>query len=95
MPTRPPRLGTPRPKPRRKTAERGYGARWRKLRTLLAAERPAICVHCSRTDVSARMHLDHIVPLSKGGTNDTTNLQWLCAACHSAKTATEDGGFGR
>jgi 5-methylcytosine-specific restriction protein A len=95
MPHRPPILGTCKPVPRRKTAERGYDSAWRKLRRLLAAKRPAVCVACGYAGVSAGMHLDHIVPLARGGTNDPANLQWLCAACHSVKTATEDGGFGR
>ncbi|MBX0330481.1 HNH endonuclease [Oscillochloris sp. ZM17-4] len=27
-------------------------------------------------------HIDHIVPLSKGGTNDMANLRTLCRRCH-------------
>jgi 5-methylcytosine-specific restriction protein A len=41
------------------------------------------------------MHLDHVIPLAQGGTNDPDNLQWLCAGCHSRKTVEQDGGFGR
>jgi len=42
------------------------------------------------------MHLDHIVPLAAGGERlDASNVQWLCIACHSVKTAREDGGFGK
>ena len=29
---------------------------------------------------------DHIVPLSKGGSNDVTNLLCVCIPCHKAKT---------
>ena len=32
-------------------------------------------------------HLDHILPLVRGGSNDKANLQWLCAACNLAKGA--------
>ncbi|MGO9838526.1 MAG: HNH endonuclease [Polyangiaceae bacterium] len=32
-------------------------------------------------------HVDHIVPLDLGGTNDPTNLQLLCAACNLVKGA--------
>src|SRR2546427_6434138 len=35
---------------------------------------------------SVGLHVDHIVPLSKGGTNDVTNLQTLCKRCHELKT---------
>ena len=35
-------------------------------------------------------HVDHIVPLWKGGTNDETNLQALNPRCHVFKTSMEN-----
>ena len=32
------------------------------------------------------LHLDHIVPKSKGGLNDYTNYQLLCGPCNSSKS---------
>jgi 5-methylcytosine-specific restriction endonuclease McrA len=95
MPYKPPSLAHLQARPRVKTVTRGYGACWRKLRKMIAAERPAICVRCGHAGASATMHLDHVVPLARGGTNDPDNLQWLCGSCHSKKTANADGGFGR
>jgi len=34
-----------------------------------------------------KYHIDHIVPLSKKGTNDKSNLQLLCAPCNLEKHA--------
>jgi 5-methylcytosine-specific restriction protein A len=95
MPTKPPSLGRLNQRPRPSAARRGYGSAWQKLRRLIAAERPAVCVTCGYAGASAAMHLDHVVPRTRGGTNDTNNLQWLCASCHSKKTIEQDGGLGR
>lgn len=42
------------------------------------------CVLCGS---SGPLHLDHIQPKSRGGTNAYGNLQWLCATCNQAKGA--------
>jgi 5-methylcytosine-specific restriction endonuclease McrA len=33
--------------------------------------------------------IDHVIPLSCGGTDDTDNLQALCPGCHRRKTDQE------
>lgn len=35
-----------------------------------------------------RLHFDHVIPLEKGGTNDATNYQLLCATCNFSKNDT-------
>jgi 5-methylcytosine-specific restriction protein A len=37
-------------------------------------------------------HVDHINPKAKGGGDEDSNLQTLCAACHKRKTIEENGG---
>lgn len=45
------------------------------------------CARCGV--VRARVEVDHVVPLSRGGENRLRNLQTLCVPCHRAKTAAE------
>src|SRR3990167_147808 len=82
-----PYTGTPQFRPT--TAERGYGGEWHKIR----AEQLSLAPYCCQCRQPAS-HVDHIRPLKCGGTNDSNNLQSLCASCHSRKTASVDGGFG-
>lgn len=44
------------------------------------------CVYCG-TQLNGKGHVDHIHPLSRGGTNNITNLQILCITCNSSKSA--------
>jgi len=85
---------------RQSAAKRGYDAWWRRYRErvfpqLLLRDGPG-CNHCRRPLPleKRQVHVDHIVPLAKGGTHELQNLQVLCARCHSVKTVKEDGGFG-
>lgn len=44
------------------------------------------CVYC-RNKLKNRGHLDHKIPLSKGGSNWPDNLQLLCGSCNRKKSA--------
>lgn len=41
---------------------------------------------------TAATEVDHIIPKSQAGTDDSTNLQSICSACHKVKTALESTG---
>ena len=77
-------------------SRRHYGTRhWRRLRRLILSGEP-LCRECEREGrLTLATQVDHIVPRDRGGADDDANLQPLCQSCHSRKTATEDGGFGR
>jgi hypothetical protein len=45
------------------------------------------CRHCGiSADLGAVLHVDHIIPISKGGTSDLGNLQTLCQDCNLGKS---------
>lgn len=46
------------------------------------------CVFCGKspaTDIGTKLHIDHIVPFSKGGQSTLDNLQTLCFECNIGK----------
>lgn len=43
------------------------------------------CLACGNHD--AKLCIDHVVPLSRGGTNEISNIQPLCRSCNSKKHA--------
>ncbi|MCD9196063.1 HNH endonuclease [Streptomyces albireticuli] len=61
----------------------GSTRKWRTRRAQQLADEP----HCRRCGTKATQ-VDHIVPLSEGGSQwDQANLQSLCADCHELKSA--------
>jgi 5-methylcytosine-specific restriction enzyme A len=71
-------------------AQQGYDSAWQRIRAAVLRHYP-YCVECGAkaTDV------DHVLPKTQGGSDDSTNLQPLCHACHSRKTARETGGWAK
>lgn len=68
---------------------RGRKAVEQRLRRL--AQEPR-CRHClAKGRITAATVPDHIIPLSKGGTDDDDNIQCLCDDCHDAKTTLDNG----
>ena len=61
----------------------------RKLRHQVFQRDNYRCRECGATNKQTRLHVDHIVPVAKGGTNDLSNLQTLCEACNRAKYTDE------
>jgi 5-methylcytosine-specific restriction enzyme A len=80
-------------------SKRLYDGRWRKASKAYLLEHP-LCVDPYGVHgevLVAATDVDHIEP-HRGDPvkfGDRNNWQGLCHSCHSRKTATEDGGFGR
>lgn len=56
---------------------------WLELKSEAIAEHGARCTYC---DVeTSDLHLDHVVPLARGGSSHRANLVPACKSCNSAK----------
>lgn len=75
-------------KERRKLRGAGFMSRIKEIRLRIGKERGHCCAWCRGTE---QLELDHIIPVSKGGSNDDTNLQILCRWCHVTKTKIDEG----
>lgn len=73
------------------TTERGYGWDWQKLRLSILQRDKFRCQSCFKSGLYVvAKHVDHIIAKAKGGTDEPSNLQALCVACHETKTAKEN-----
>lgn len=57
---------------------------WLRLRRVVFARDGKVCRYCASTD--GPFHIDHVIPLSRGGTHDLGNLAVACHGCNSAKS---------
>lgn len=71
------------------SSARGYGQVWRRLRDHVM-RRDVLCQVClAHGLVVQATAVDHITPKSEGGPDSLQNLQAICLACHTQKTAAE------
>lgn len=52
------------------------------------------CAYC-RKRLTNRWHVDHIIPLCRGGTNDRANIQITCSKCNLRKSRKDPIKFAR
>lgn len=57
----------------------------RGIRKSLMHLQNGLCIVCKVDLTETSIHLDHIVPLSKGGLNIDSNIQLLCSSCNCKK----------
>ena len=48
-------------------------------------EAPAACHYCMSISPGIKMTIDHVIPMSKGGPHDLTNLVVCCSSCNNLK----------
>jgi 5-methylcytosine-specific restriction protein A len=73
-------------------AQRGYDARWRKMRLMVLRQEP-LCRECMKAGrVTPATEIHHIDGNAKNMSRE--NLEPLCKACHSKKTAREQHRWG-
>lgn len=58
---------------------------YQRLRARVLRRDPICCI-CKRADST---EVDHVQPISEGGTDHPDNLQGVCNPCHASKSARE------
>lgn len=66
-----------------KTKDRVFFSREKKEKILHKSK--GVCAHCGKELDLETMTVDHVIPLSKGGTNELKNLVALCEDCNRGK----------
>jgi 5-methylcytosine-specific restriction protein A len=61
-------------------ARQRNGWHWSNTKKRVLARDGYTCTQCG--SVAPDLEVDHITPLSVGGTDDPTNLRTLCTTCH-------------
>ena len=51
------------------------------------------CVYCDEDLTITELHLDHVIPESKGGPTTVDNLQVTCRKCNTAKGVLTESEF--
>lgn len=72
--------------PNRLRGRRGVAQRKRRL------DNEPLCRDCAAQGIVTPSTVpDHIIPLSRGGTDDNSNIRCLCEPCHKIRTAEQFG----
>jgi 5-methylcytosine-specific restriction endonuclease McrA len=65
-------------------SKQAYGDNWQQLSSFSRQSNNWQCQKCKKSFYNAKhlLHSHHIIPLSKGGQNERSNLTSLCVECH-------------
>lgn len=73
----------------------GMTSQWKKIRLHILERDSYRCVYCGNSE--GALHVDHVFPRSRGGSDNYTNLVCACAKCNMSKgdkTPEEWGWYG-
>ncbi len=59
----------------------------------ILAKSKGVCVACGAKSTEALLHVDHIIPIARGGQNTPENMQVLCGKCNTEKRDRDDTDF--
>ena len=65
----------------------------RGLKRQLMRRQDNTCVYCGYRRIATSMEIDHMNPVVRGGSNDTSNLQVICRPCNLRKGIQTDEEF--
>lgn len=63
------------------------------LKNELMRRQNRICTYCGYRRMATSMDIDHMIPVSRGGSNEKSNLQVICRRCNLRKGQMTDGEF--
>ena len=90
MPAKIERWQPPKRRPRSTREKAHYVSKeWRAKRARILVRDAYTCKDCRLVVSGKDAHIDHIIPLEDGGTDDDANLATRCVSCHSRKTIGE------
>lgn len=59
--------------------------RKRRVRLKILAAQDGRCFYCTAKLSNTKSTTDHVIPISKGGTNEQSNMVVACKPCNNAK----------
>lgn len=64
-----------------------------RLRRIVERQSGKVCAYCGNIDKKG--HIDHVIPLSRGGDDSLENLVWACRRCNLSKGSKTVGEWKR
>jgi len=77
------RTGQSEPQPQTRELQILSRESWKRVKALVRKRDHATCHYCGRYAPGGEA--DHVIPLSRGGTDALDNLAWACATCNRSK----------